>query len=137
MLAERGPGQDARWSTRSVAAGTVMSQAAISRIWRAYGPKPHLTQTWKLGSDPEFIGKVRDMADVYLGLPDSRPSTRCPFDRLDLSALPAYSRGLIEAARSRAARLAPGWAFTGPGQDRGARARASSRARGRPPTGWR
>ncbi len=27
----------------------------------AFGLKPHLTETWKLSSDPEFIAKVRDV----------------------------------------------------------------------------
>src|SRR5215469_16778447 len=54
-LEERGPGQDTHWSTRSMAAATGMSQSAVSRIWRAFGLKPHLVQTWKLSTDPQFI----------------------------------------------------------------------------------
>ena len=54
-LNERGPGQDTHWSTRSMAAETGLNQTAVSRIWRAFGLKPHLIQTWKLSSDPEFI----------------------------------------------------------------------------------
>jgi transposase len=42
-LTERGPGQDTHWSTRSMADAAGMSQTAISRIWRAFGLKPHLT----------------------------------------------------------------------------------------------
>ena len=44
-LEEREPGEDTHWSTRSVAAATRMSQSAVSRIWRAFGLKPHLVQT--------------------------------------------------------------------------------------------
>ena len=51
-LEERGPGQDTHWSTRSMAAATGMSQSAVSRIWRAFGLKPHLVETWKLSTDP-------------------------------------------------------------------------------------
>jgi transposase len=69
-LNERGPGQDTHWSTRSMAAATGMSQTANSRIWRAFGLKPHLVQTWKLSTDPEFIGKVRDIVGLYLNPPD-------------------------------------------------------------------
>src|SRR5262249_15339650 len=47
-LEERGPGEDTHWSTQSMAAATGMSQSAISRIWRAFGLKPHLVETWKL-----------------------------------------------------------------------------------------
>jgi transposase len=53
--------QDTHWSTRSMAAATGMSQTAISRIWRAFGLKPHLVDTWKLSTDPQFIDKVRDV----------------------------------------------------------------------------
>src|SRR5512135_3782601 len=52
-LEEQGPGADTHWSTRSMAAAAGMSQSAISRIWRAFGLKPHLVQTWKLSTDPQ------------------------------------------------------------------------------------
>jgi transposase len=39
-LEERAPGRDARWTTRSMAAATGLSQSAISRIWRAADIKP-------------------------------------------------------------------------------------------------
>jgi transposase len=39
-LEEQGPGEDARWTTRSMAAATGLSQSAVSRIWRASGIKP-------------------------------------------------------------------------------------------------
>lgn len=47
-----------------------MSQSAISRIWRAFGLKPHLVQTWKLSADPQFTGKVRDVVGLYLDPPE-------------------------------------------------------------------
>ena len=65
-------GQGTHWSTRSMAAATGMSQAAISRIWRAFGLKPHLVQTWELLADPEFITKVHDdVVGLYLDPPDN------------------------------------------------------------------
>jgi transposase len=69
-LEERGPGEDTHWSTRSMAAATGMSQTAISRIWRAFGLKPHLVETWKLSADPQFIDKVRDVVGLYLDPPE-------------------------------------------------------------------
>ena len=69
-LEERGPGEDTHWSTRSMAAATGMSQSAVSRIWRAFALKPHLVQTWKLSTDPQFIDKVRDVVGLYLDPPD-------------------------------------------------------------------
>jgi transposase len=47
------------WSTRSMARATGMSQTAVSRIWRAFGLKPHRTEAFKLSPDPLFIEKVQ------------------------------------------------------------------------------
>ena len=38
---EEQPRDATHWSTRSMAAATGMSQSAVSRIWRAFGLKPH------------------------------------------------------------------------------------------------
>jgi transposase len=70
-LEEPPPRQDTHWSTRSMARATGMSQTAISRIWRAFGLKPHLTETWKLSTDPQFIDKVRDVVGLYLDPPEA------------------------------------------------------------------
>ena len=69
-LTEKGRGQDSHWSTRSMAAETGLSQSSVSRIWRAFGLKPHAVETWKLSTDPEFIGKVRDVVGLYMSPPE-------------------------------------------------------------------
>jgi transposase len=48
-----------------------MSQSAVSRIWRAFGLKPHIVQTWKLSTDPQFIDKVRDVVGLYMSPPEN------------------------------------------------------------------
>jgi transposase len=68
---EETPGKDTHWSTRSMAAATGMSQSAVSRIWRAFGLKPHAIETWKLSTDPQFIDKVRDVVGLYLAPPEN------------------------------------------------------------------
>jgi hypothetical protein len=68
---EETPGEDTHWSTRSMAAATGMSQSAVSRIWRAFGLKPHAIETWKLSTDPLFVDKVRDIVGLYLAPPDN------------------------------------------------------------------
>lgn len=68
---EETPGQDTHWSTRSMATQTGMSQSAISRIWRAFGLKPHVVETWKLSTDPQFIEKVRDVVGLYMAPPEN------------------------------------------------------------------
>jgi transposase len=70
-LEEPPPGQDTHWSTRSMARQVGLSQTAVSRIWRAFGLKPHLVQTWKLSTDPQFIDKVRDVVGLYLDPPQA------------------------------------------------------------------
>jgi transposase len=85
-LEEQGPGQDTHWSTRSMAAATGMSQSAISRIWRSFGLKPHLVQTWKLSTDPQFIDKVRDIVGLYLDPPD-KALVLCVDEKSQIQAL--------------------------------------------------
>ncbi|MFD4433959.1 helix-turn-helix domain-containing protein [Nocardia sp. NPDC058497] len=49
------PQGDTHWSTRSMAGSAGMSQSAVSRIWRAFGLKPHVAQSWKLSTEPAFV----------------------------------------------------------------------------------
>ncbi len=67
---EETPGDATHWSTRSLAKATGMSQSAVSRIWRAFGLKPHLTESFKLSPDPQFIEKVRDVVGLYVNPPE-------------------------------------------------------------------
>jgi transposase len=70
-LEQAPPGGDTHWSTRSMARSQGMSQSALSRIWRAFGLKPHLVETWKLSTDPQFIEKVRDVAGLCMAPPEN------------------------------------------------------------------
>ena len=54
---EETPKNATHWSTRSMAQETGMSQSAISRIWRAFGLKPHLVESFKLSPDPPVRGE--------------------------------------------------------------------------------
>jgi transposase len=80
------PDHDTHWSTRSMARQVGLSQSAISRIWRAFGLKPHLEQTWKLSSDPQFIDKVRDIVGLYLDPPE-RALVLCVDEKSQIQAL--------------------------------------------------
>lgn len=68
---EEAPRDATHWSTRSMASSVGMSQTAVSRIWRAFGLKPHLVEGFKLSPDPLFIDKVRDIVGLYLNPPDA------------------------------------------------------------------
>jgi transposase len=80
------PDHDTHWSTRSMARQVGMSQTAISRIWRAFGLKPHLEQTWKLSADPQFIDKVRDIVGLYVDPPE-RALVLCVDEKSQIQAL--------------------------------------------------
>jgi len=69
---EQQPPNATHWSTRSMGRATGMSQTAVSRIWRAFGLKPHQSEAFKLSPDPQFIDKVRDVVGLYLNPPETR-----------------------------------------------------------------
>jgi transposase len=48
------------WSTRSMAAQVGMSHATIGRVWKTFGLKPHLSRSFKISPDPQFVAKVRE-----------------------------------------------------------------------------
>jgi transposase len=58
------------WSTRRMAQAVGLSQTAIARVWRAFGLKPHLSETFKLSTDPFFVEKVRDVVGLYINPPE-------------------------------------------------------------------
>ena len=63
-----------------------LSQTAGSRIWRAFGLKPHLTETFKLSTDPLFVDKVRDVVGLYLDPPE-RALVLCVDEKGQVQAL--------------------------------------------------
>jgi transposase len=70
LTLEQAPRGATHWSTRSMARRAGMSQTAVSRIWRAFGLRPHRIEAFKLSSDPAFVEKVRDVVGLYLAPPE-------------------------------------------------------------------
>ena len=83
---ESAPADATHWSTRSLARELGMSQAAVSRIWRAFGLAPHKQDSWKLSSDPLFVEKVRDVVGLYLDPPE-RALVLCVDEKTQIQAL--------------------------------------------------
>ena len=69
LTLEKTPPSATHWSSRMLAAKTGLSQSTISRIWRAFGLKPHRAEGFQLSSDPLLIDKVRDIVGLYLDPP--------------------------------------------------------------------
>jgi transposase len=85
-LEEAPAGGDTHWSTRGMARATGLSQSAVSRIWRAFGLRPHQVEVWKLSSDPQFIDKVRDVVGLYLD-PPAKALVLCVDEKSQMQAL--------------------------------------------------
>jgi transposase len=64
------PPNATRWSVRTMAVAVGLSASSIQRIWQAHGLKPHLTRTFKLSNDKDFVEKVVDVVGLYLHPPD-------------------------------------------------------------------
>jgi transposase len=59
-----------RWTTRLLAQEVGLTSGCISDVLRSNGVKPHLSRTYKVSRDPEFIPKVKDVVGLYLNPPE-------------------------------------------------------------------
>ena len=80
------PADATHWSTRDLAAKSGVSASSVGRIWRAFGLKPWLTDTFKLSEDPQFVDKVRDVVGLYLNPPE-QAVVLCVDEKTSIQAL--------------------------------------------------
>jgi transposase len=59
------------WSTRKMAEKSGLSHSTIGRIWRTFGLKPHVSRSFKISDDPQFVAKVRDIVGLYMSPPEN------------------------------------------------------------------
>ena len=64
------PAGRSRWTTRLLAANVGLTSGCVSDILRRCELKPHLSRTYKVSRDPEFVGKVKDVVGLYLAPPE-------------------------------------------------------------------
>ncbi|HEY6749264.1 MAG TPA: IS630 family transposase [Mycobacteriales bacterium] len=83
---ERAPRNATHWSRTSMAAEAGISPSTVGRIWRAFNLKPHLVDSFKLSSDPQFLAKVRDVVGLYLDPPE-RALVLCVDEKSGIQAL--------------------------------------------------
>ena len=79
--AMRRTGRGRRWPPRRG-----LSKSTVGRIWKAFGLKPHLVDTFKLSNDPQFVEKVRDVVGLYLDPPE-RALVLCVDEKSQIQAL--------------------------------------------------
>ncbi len=65
------PDSSTHWSTNTMAAVAGVSPSTVGRIWRTFGLKPHMVESFTVSNDPEFTEKVRDVAGIYLNPPEA------------------------------------------------------------------
>jgi putative transposase len=57
------------WSVRAAAAESGISKSSVHRYFELFGLKPHLSESFKLSTDPFFVEKLRDVVGLYLNPP--------------------------------------------------------------------
>jgi len=66
---ETAPGEDTHWSTRGLADKHGISHQTVAEIWRAFGLKPWVRDSFKVSPDPQLVEKIRDVVGLYLNPP--------------------------------------------------------------------
>ncbi|WTX01018.1 IS630 family transposase (plasmid) [Streptomycetaceae bacterium NBC_01309] len=83
---ERTPNDATHWSRASMADESGLSRSTVGRIWRAFGLKPHQSDTFKLSNDPQFVDKVRDVVGLYVDPPE-KALVLCVDEKSQIQAL--------------------------------------------------
>jgi transposase len=83
---ETKPAQATHWSTRHMSQRCGLSRQAVSRIWRAFGLKPHRSESFTLSTDPLFVEKVRDVVGLYMD-PPGNALVLCVDEKTQVQAL--------------------------------------------------
>ena len=70
-----------------------LSDSTIGRIWKSNGLKPHLSRTFKLSNDPQFVEKLEDIVGLYLSPPEHAIVLSCD-EKSQIQALDRTQPGL-------------------------------------------
>jgi transposase len=83
---EQTPPDATHWSRTSMSQRSGLSPSTIGRIWRKFELKPHLTDGFKLSTDPLFVEKVVDVVGLYHNPPE-RAVVLCVDEKSGMQAL--------------------------------------------------
>jgi transposase len=93
MTTQERPANATHWSTRTLAKELGTTQSMVQRVWKANGLKPHLTRTFKLSNDPQFVEKLVDVVGLYLDPPE-HALVLCADEKTQIQALDRTQKGL-------------------------------------------
>ena len=80
------PKDATHWSRASMAKRSGLSESTIGRIWKKFDLKPHLTDGFKLSSDPLFVEKAVDVVGLCHNPPD-KAVVLCVDEKSQIQAL--------------------------------------------------
>jgi len=83
---ESTPVNATHWSRASMAKKSGLSRSTIGRIWKDFELKPHLTDGFKLSTDPLFVDKVVDVVGLYHHPPENA-AVFCVDEKSQIQAL--------------------------------------------------
>ena len=63
------PTETTHWTSAMMAKVVDISASSVQRIWRTHGLQPHRVKHFKLSTDPQFVGKLRDIVGLYVDPP--------------------------------------------------------------------
>jgi transposase len=81
------------WSCRLMAAQHEVSRSTVNRLWQLHNLKPHLSGTFKLSRDAQFLEKLTDVVGLYLNPPD-KALVLCLDEKSPIQALDRTQPGL-------------------------------------------
>jgi len=91
-LQSKPPGMT-HWSCRLMAEAQGVSKNTVNRLWQLHNIKPHLSGTFKLSRDANFLEKLTDVVGLYLNPPE-KALVLCLDEKSQIQALDRTQPGL-------------------------------------------
>lgn len=87
------PNGRTHWSCRVMAQALDVSKNTVNRLWQLHNIKPHLSRTFKLSRDAQFLEKLTDVVGLYMNPPD-KALVLCMDEKSQIQALDRTQPGL-------------------------------------------